>query len=569
MPSRFYLPASGTAAVSPTISADWEHSSAIRRPMSTTKGSTALVSTAYTPDGADHLVNGDALHVQFVSDRLSAQTIAAQTVSLSIKGLMAHANNAQFLTWKLFIWTAADAVGPTLLAIRRDATAYTTTLINRTDSATTTGVTVSDGDRLVLEIGTGGTPTAAGGTQGHNATLRWGESGATDAPANDTATSTTENPWLEFANTLLFVPPPATSGDTRVQATARIITDPEAGHRGVARLSGALSSALVIAVRARRAVVSWAQIVAPVSLGYDLAGALRLSGTAKRTTSARKDSRATVAARVSVRTVLTPVTGYAYPSALRIRSRVSLAATKVVPGFSEGDVAPRISTRLVMQARSERVADAQLVAAASLLTPEALADRWSSLILSAMSGLGSPSASLRATEAILDLRALPISDLQTYEERRARANLWTSLGVAMAATRAITIQLPFNPLAAINLGHVYRGDTLTLPIWRATDRQGNTIDLTGASLWFTAKTDLSDIDAEAPTIQVSTADGGIVVIDADDGLYQVTLQPNHTQGLTGNAVFTFDVQVVTSDPVTRTVRWGTLVVVCDVTRAVA
>jgi len=183
--------------------------------------------------------------------------------------------------------------------------------------------------------------------------------------------------------------------------------------------------------------------------------------------------------------------------------------------------------------------------------------------------VGLPSEGVHGSLGDLVLTAALRSDGEAVALRQAQAALVVSASTASAGIRVITIQLPFHPLDVINLGHVYRGDTLTLPIWRATTREGTTIDLTGASLWFTAKTDLSAIDAEAPTIQVSTADGGIVVIDADDGLYQVTLQPNHTQGLTGNAVFTFDVQVVTADPVTRTVRRGTLVVVCDVTRAVA
>jgi hypothetical protein len=172
-----------------------------------------------------------------------------------------------------------------------------------------------------------------------------------------------------------------------------------------------------------------------------------------------------------------------------------------------------------------------------------------------------------ASEGGLVLTTALRSDGQAVTLRWAETALVAAGYTESAGVRVITIQLPFHPLAVINLGHVYRGDTLTLPIWRATTREGTTIDLTDASLWFTAKTDLSDIDAEAPTIQVSTADGGVVVIDADDGLYQVTLQPNETLGLTGDAVFTFDVQVVTPTPVTRTVRRGTLAVVCDVTRA--
>jgi len=254
--------------------------------MSTLKGSTALATVAYTPDAADHLVDGDALHVQFVSPPLAAQTISAQTVTLVVQALEPDANNNLFVTWKLFIWTAAGAVGSTVLAIKRDATEVVLASTNRTDSATTTSVTIGNGDRLVLEIGLGGTPTATGGVQGHNGSMRFGESGATDATANDTGTATTENPWLEFANVITLQPVTTTTtvvprGTGRVatagakasattpnrRATGRVATVADKDSfsapvaRGLVRMA-VTATAFVPEIR-RRAVVTWAQFLVP------------------------------------------------------------------------------------------------------------------------------------------------------------------------------------------------------------------------------------------------------------------------------------------------------------------
>jgi hypothetical protein len=125
----------------------------------------------------------------------------------------------------------------------------------------------------------------------------------------------------------------------------------------------------------------------------------------------------------------------------------------------------------------------------------------------------------------------------------------------------------FLPLPETDIGQIYRGDTVLLPIWVATDRfdgeaMGAVVDLTGASLWFTAKLDLDDPDTlSAPAvIQRSTA-----------GSYRVWIDPSSTSGLDDDTTYLFDVQVRTgaSSPRTITVRRGIMKVVRDVTRATA
>jgi hypothetical protein len=124
-------------------------------------------------------------------------------------------------------------------------------------------------------------------------------------------------------------------------------------------------------------------------------------------------------------------------------------------------------------------------------------------------------------------------------------------------------------LPETNLGSVYRGDTIILPVWEARDQRGVLIPLTSASIWFTAKVDLSDADHEPPTIQRSTAAGGVVVVDADLGLYQITVNALDTQNLEGDTAFLFDVQVHTITSIVATVKRGVLTVVEDVTRTYA
>src|SRR5262245_51804669 len=73
MATRFRLTASTTAPdVSPALQS-YSHSTptTVRRKLLTSDAS-ALTNTAYTPDGADHLAAGDALHGQLVSDPMDA-----------------------------------------------------------------------------------------------------------------------------------------------------------------------------------------------------------------------------------------------------------------------------------------------------------------------------------------------------------------------------------------------------------------------------------------------------------------------------------------------------------------
>lgn len=211
MATRLRLPASGSPAVSPSFQS-YSHSAATTRRTLPTADSSTLGDVAQTPDAADHLVAGDTFHSQFVSDQLAAGIafVTSDTVKYAIQCLEANGGNNLFVQLHVRV---VDAAGTTeqavLLTKSLDGTELPTSLNCRTASHSLTGnYTTVAGDRIVVEFSVSGTPTAAGGTQGHNATLRWGSAGAGgDLAENESQTGTTLNPWIEFSRTLDFLTP--------------------------------------------------------------------------------------------------------------------------------------------------------------------------------------------------------------------------------------------------------------------------------------------------------------------------------------------------------------------------
>lgn len=212
MATRFYFPLDQAAPVTPPAAgAEWEHNNGVARALLVTPDGSTLTTTAYTPDGADHIADQDALHRQYVSDPLGPQTLSGN-VTGQFQCLEANAGNNLFLTVKiLLINTTGVTTRGTVLAITRaTSNEVATSLTNRTfPSTAVTSTVVTPGDRLVVEVGLGGSPTASGGTQGHNGSIRWGcNASGGDLAANETETGTTFRAWLEFANTLVFHAPP-------------------------------------------------------------------------------------------------------------------------------------------------------------------------------------------------------------------------------------------------------------------------------------------------------------------------------------------------------------------------
>lgn len=209
MATRFRLTSSTTApAVSPAIGS-YSHTQTTRRKLVTSDAS-ALATEAYTPDAADHLVAGDAHHVQFVSDPMNSGIAFnnGDSISYAVQCLEANAgNNVQVQFWAGIYSQDGSTLQRELRGFQSEGNEMATALTNRHFATTQGGAsyTTVAGDRLVVEFSARGTPTGAGGVQGHNASFRWGGNGAGgDLPANDTETGTTFNPWVEFAPTITF-----------------------------------------------------------------------------------------------------------------------------------------------------------------------------------------------------------------------------------------------------------------------------------------------------------------------------------------------------------------------------
>lgn len=196
--TRFYLPSAGAAAVSPGFDAGWEDTSiATRLKTVTTKIASALTTVNFTDvDTTDR----DILFRQYVGDPLVAQTINAQNVRLQMRASETLATNDMFLTWVLkIVSNDGTTVRGVLVAIRRDGTELDTVLTNRGDLATIASLAILDGDRPVVELGTGGLPLTV-----HSSSLRIGDADAADLPEDDTTTAD-NNPWLEFQQVLVFM----------------------------------------------------------------------------------------------------------------------------------------------------------------------------------------------------------------------------------------------------------------------------------------------------------------------------------------------------------------------------
>jgi hypothetical protein len=208
MATRFYFPLTQSAPATPLAAgSEWEHNNNLARRLVTAADVSTLTDVAYTPDASDHLVDNDALHRRYVSSALAAQTISGN-INGQFQCLEAHANNNLFLTLKVSVISSNGATErAVLLAITRASTELATTLTNRSFPATAlTSYACAAGDRLLVEVGVGGNSANTSGTQGHNATIRWGGTATSgDLPVDETTTTTTYRPWVEFTANLTFV----------------------------------------------------------------------------------------------------------------------------------------------------------------------------------------------------------------------------------------------------------------------------------------------------------------------------------------------------------------------------
>ena len=183
MSTIVWCPSSGSAPVSPTPSAAvWTlHVNAVSRPLNFTRGASTKTSLAYNPDAADHLVDGNSMIAQFVSQILPPQTVPAQQIGYGAEMLEVAASNNLFSILRLYGCNVAGSSNlGTLLAGTRHNVELTTSLLGSCRVDPGSAVTFNEPWRLVAEWGVGGLPVNTA-TDTHNASISFDESFATGA----------------------------------------------------------------------------------------------------------------------------------------------------------------------------------------------------------------------------------------------------------------------------------------------------------------------------------------------------------------------------------------------------
>ena len=206
MATRFYLPSTGAAAVSPAYGS-WADDPNSRLALVRTKISSAMTDQSASA-GA-----GTCGARQYVSEPLAAQTISG-TVKCYIRCRELDAGDN--CTSRLLIRVcnnAGTAYTGTLLSLAHYGTSaeFNTSLRNIAfaNGDTLSSLAINEGDRLVVELGNN--------NEGANETTRlnFGDNSGTDLGENETET-TANNPWIEFSADLFSVVESRTNTDSVV-----------------------------------------------------------------------------------------------------------------------------------------------------------------------------------------------------------------------------------------------------------------------------------------------------------------------------------------------------------------
>ena len=111
---------------------------------------------------------------------------------------------------------------------------------------------------------------------------------------------------------------------------------------------------------------------------------------------------------------------------------------------------------------------------------------------------------------------------------------------------------------------MFRGDSAAWDF--AATLNGAVVDLTGASVRFTAKNRPDDADVDA--VISKTVGAGITLTNASSGLLRVKLAPSDTSGFGGARTLVWDLQARDAAGDVHTLAGGTLRVQPDISRTV-
>lgn len=214
MTTRFYLPASGTAAVSPTPSTSWTVSTgATFLPAVTAKSNTALANGTARVTAVSGAIR-DVCDTVFVSDTIAAQTIAVGTFSAVIKTIESTSTANGWLQifirvisgdgtverGVIYAGSTSTTTGVTTAGAENQEYPITTAATRIKNAIATTAVTSLAGDRICIELGSRYNSAATNSTF----TLKYGDPSATADYALTAALTTDLCPWVELSQTLTF-----------------------------------------------------------------------------------------------------------------------------------------------------------------------------------------------------------------------------------------------------------------------------------------------------------------------------------------------------------------------------
>lgn len=208
--TRFYLPSTGAAAVSPAYGS-WTDVPNSRLALVRTKISSAMTNKSASAG------TGTRGARQYVSEPLAAQTISG-TVKCYIRCLELDVDDN--CTSRLLIRVcnnAGTAYTGTLLSLAHygTSTEFSASLRNIAfaNGDTLSSLAINEGDRLVVELGNNN----AGGD--NTTSLEFGDNSGTDLGENETET-TANNPWIEFSADLFLLAQSVTDAISLADALA-------------------------------------------------------------------------------------------------------------------------------------------------------------------------------------------------------------------------------------------------------------------------------------------------------------------------------------------------------------
>ena len=207
MPTRMYLPSSGTAPI-PSLAFDstyWSYTTnAVNLPLVTTKSSTSMVSKGVAVTGTNP---GWHLWYQYQSPPLSEAVTFTAGVDTFGFGIMASESSGSSNSYSsicIRIWDTSAGTWldttPNYLCWDGEGAEFTTTLHNQYKAAMAVlnTYTADVGDRIIINIGFQKQSTAS-----YTTTMRIGDNGAADV-ADNTGTTNTVNPWVQSSKPLKF-----------------------------------------------------------------------------------------------------------------------------------------------------------------------------------------------------------------------------------------------------------------------------------------------------------------------------------------------------------------------------